>query len=278
MARAGVLARASMNPIKDVEDFIEYLRIAGKSQHTVRQYASRVYSFFEAVGKRSVAELTEDDVKNFVLKLREEASDPVAKSYAHALRAFFKFHNRPDLMRYVPSFKVESERIQWLPYETVLKIIRGSPVLAVAYDLALRVGEVLLLRAEEYDPATGTIVVHREKSGLSMLMKLGDYANALLRKYVEENKPKGQLFPYTRAQVNAMFKEALRRAGLDPSQYTFHVLRHSRATHMAIDMLLRRGSVDIYAIATFLGHSNLATVMRYVHAAQSYVASRLASR
>ena len=278
MTRSGRLSQALLNPIKDVEDFIEYLRVANRSEHTVRQYGARAYMFFDAVGKRSVAELTEDDVKEFIKRLRQQASEPVLKSFSAALRAFFKFHNRPDLMRYVPSFKVTSERVQWLPYETVLKIIRGSPVLAVAYDLALRIGEVELLRADEYDPATGTIVVHREKSGTSMLVKLGSYANALLRKYVEENRPKGRLFPYNRVEINDMFKEALRRAGLDPDQYTFHVLRHSRATHMAIEMLQRTGNVDIYAIATFLGHSNLATVMRYVHAAQSYVASRIASR
>ena len=70
------------------------------------------------------------------------------------------------------------------------------------------------------------------------------------------------------------FKKRLKMCELDPNKYTFHSLRHSRLTHMAIHQLRTRGYVDIVGLAKFAGHSRPDTTMMYVHLAHKYLSFR----
>ncbi len=63
--------------------------------------------------------------------------------------------------------------------------------------------------------------------------------------------------------VQMMLKKTLLRAGLDPSQYSPHKLRHTAAT------LMLQNGVDVRTLQELLGHESLNTTQIYTHVADS---------
>ncbi len=59
--------------------------------------------------------------------------------------------------------------------------------------------------------------------------------------------------------VHALVKKALLKAGIDPTQYSAHKLRHTAATMML------SGGVDVKTVQEVLGHENLNTTQIYTH-------------
>ena len=59
--------------------------------------------------------------------------------------------------------------------------------------------------------------------------------------------------------VHRMVKKHLLAAGIDPSQYSAHKLRHTAATMML------QGGVDVRTVQEVLGHENLNTTQIYTH-------------
>jgi site-specific recombinase XerD len=59
--------------------------------------------------------------------------------------------------------------------------------------------------------------------------------------------------------VHAMVKKTLKAAGLDPSKYSSHKLRHTAAT------LMLSNGVDVRTLQEVLGHDNLNTTQIYTH-------------
>jgi len=65
-----------------------------------------------------------------------------------------------------------------------------------------------------------------------------------------------------------------RRVGLPTGKegYTFHSLRHSRITHIAIKQLREKGFADVASLAKFAGHLKTETTLMYIHLASKYLA------
>lgn len=60
--------------------------------------------------------------------------------------------------------------------------------------------------------------------------------------------------------VQWLIKKYITQAGLDPSKYSAHKLRHTAAT-----LMYRYGQVDVRALQEILGHKNLDTTKIYTH-------------
>jgi integrase len=161
-----------------------------------------------------------------------------------------------------------------LDEKTTFGLIGRVPVLCVAYDLALRIGEAPLLRTETLNFDTGDIEVTRLKhKGHSnkYMLRLDEWCLKILRNYVEQYEVRGKLFPTSVMWINTMFRR--RRNALNLSEnYKFHCLRHSRITHIAIHELEKKGFVDELSLSRFAGHLRTETTRMYVHLATRYLA------
>ena len=62
-----------------------------------------------------------------------------------------------------------------------------------------------------------------------------------------------------RTHMGRPFKRAVERAGLDPSNVTPHVMRHTAITNLV------QSGVDLPTIQKISGHKTLAMVLRYTH-------------
>ena len=63
----------------------------------------------------------------------------------------------------------------------------------------------------------------------------------------------------SRSAVHLLVKNSLLKAGLDPSKYSAHKLRHTAAT------LMRKNGVDVRTLQEVLGHDHLNTTQIYTH-------------
>jgi integrase len=102
------------------------------------------------------------------------------------------------------------------------------------------------------------------------LLRLPDYARQILNRHLESTKcPDDRVFCVSPKSIQLRFKRALMRAGLNPEEYSFHVLRHSKATNTVIKYLKEGRPVDVVKLAKFMGHLDPRTTMMYIHIASS---------
>lgn len=266
-----------------IEKYKNYLKYSGKSERTIYLYALRVEDFLRYINKDPM-EITKDDIIEYYMMLENKKKYSKRSLYTvgWSLKSFFQMIGRNDIVMWIPtpSFTVVEEPA-WIPMDRIECVIDEVPYLCVAYDLALRLREVGMLRRDRYNPKTGEIEVYRlKKKGkpVSQILVLGGTdpktnAREVLNKYLETRTDSDKrMFNISDRMMQYKFKQRIKICGLDPNKYSFHRLRHSRLTHIAIYELQNKGYVDIVSLAKFAGHGRPETTMMYVHLAHKYLA------
>jgi len=244
-----------------------------KSKGTAKGYAGNVDKFLRFVDK-PLDEITPLDISRWYESLEENHSKRTIWRYGWALRSFFDLMGMQEMKRRTPIVEFQAPEPKWMDEGTTFKLIARVPILCVSYDLALRVGEVGLLRKSEFNPVTGEMIVARLKhKGRSnkYILKLDDWCLEVLNGYLKRfDEHLGEvIFPVS---VNTMQRSFYRRAealGLEGCK--FQSLRHSRITHLAIRELEEKGVVDELSLAKFAGHLRVETTRTYVHLATKYL-------
>ena len=137
-------------------------------------------------------------------------------------------------------------------------------MLRIAYGCGLRVSELTHLRVADIDGTRRMLWVRHGKGNKDRGLPLPDQLLDELRAYWRQHRPAEWLFagptgrPLTVSTLQRAFQAARRAAGLRDG-VTIHTLRHCYATH-----LLEAGT-DLPTLQRLLGHSHLATTLRYLH-------------
>lgn len=143
---------------------------------------------------------------------------------------------------------------------------RDRVLLVLLLDLGLRVSEAAALATDDFDPATGALVVYRPKTDTTTRFTLQNGKLAAMRAYFENDGPTDQLLQGSvkggrlegTMSIRAIFSRvktlgaALGIVNLSP-----HDLRHTRATRLAPKMHTR-------AMMDFFGWNSPAMAARYI--------------
>jgi len=143
----------------------------------------------------------------------------------------------------------------------------------VGYDLALRVGEVKYLSRSTFDPETGKIQVKRLKhkgQRNTYILELSPWCLEVLNEHLLHGAG-DVMFPMSVSTIQGRFRARAAALGLDP-KYSFHSLRHSKVTHLALAELEENGVVDELSLSKFAGHLRVETTRMYVHLAARHLA------
>ena len=131
------------------------------------------------------------------------------------------------------------------------------------YSSGLRVGEVVKLKAEDFDFDNRILWVRQGKGKKDRQTIISEKLMPILRKLVEIKEKGEYMFDgqrpgchFSTRSVENVFTQALKNSGIK-KQATCHSLRHGFATH-----LLESG-VDIRYIQQLLGHRSLVTTQIY---------------
>jgi len=279
--------RLNREASKALKGYVSWLELS-RSPHTVRAYSREAREFFKHVNK-SPKDLTTLDVTEYLNHLEKKGYKRTSVyRVATGLKRLFRVIGRPDLADSMPMPKYESQfKPTWMPFDMLLKLFKAAEpglkrtLLMTWYELALREGEVPLLRRSWLNRVTGEIKVHRlKRKGLAedviSIRREAFYGRPLdrLLEYLDSREDDLDAMFVVRAgrygsdwrgiaqrTVAYYYRQAALKAGINPDEYRPHCLRHSQ----------EYGVADLATIAKFAGHINISTTLKYVHLAGEWL-------
>ena len=269
---------AQMSPLR--RRMTDDMSIRNLSLATQQSYVQVVSRYSQYFGSCSPAGLTLEDARAYLVHLagRGLAWNTLNQTVA-ALRFFYGVTlGRDAVPAMIPYPRKRSGLPVVLSVSEVERFLAAVPdtlcrmAMVCAYATGLRVSEVVALKASDIDSPRMVIRVENGKGGKDRYVMLSEVLLSLLRKYWRDDRPRGGVWvfpgsggrPLDVGVLQAACRKARKDAGLG-KRATFHTLRHCFATH-----LLEAGT-DIRIIQELLGHSQLATTVRYTHVAVSTI-------
>jgi site-specific recombinase XerD len=254
------------------EDLRKELIIRRYSPKTVKSYI-RYNEGFLKFAKKMVNEVTNEDVKDYLVFLAEEKG--VSTSSLNIAISALKFYygevrkqsfiyeiKRPKKDKKLPIVLSRDEVSRILSVVTNLK---HKTILMITYSSGMRVSEVAKLRAEDIDMNRKLIHVRAAKGRKDRYTILSRVALDIVREYLKEYGQSKWLFPgqdrekhITTRTIEKIFSAACTQANI-LKDVSVHSLRHSFATH------LLEGGVDLRYIQEILGHKSSKTTEIYTH-------------
>ncbi|WP_321528028.1 tyrosine-type recombinase/integrase [Sedimenticola selenatireducens] len=193
----------------------------------------------------------------------------------HAFRQGLTIEDRA--WRMVRPFQnVDAPRIRFLDPEETRKLSHGCEadfrsLVQAALLTGCRYGELIRLRAEDYDAANGSIHIRYSKSGKARHIPLTDEGQAFFDRLVVDLEAEQWIFrradgePWRRAHQTRRMRQASAAAGINPP-VSFHILRHTYGASLA------KAGVPLQVIAAVLGHADTRiTEKHYAHLCPNYV-------
>lgn len=179
--------------------------------------------------------------------------------------------------RRVKPFKaVDAPVVRYLTQDEIVRLLNVTEgafrdLVYGALLTGCRYGELIRLRAADYNPQAGTLTLRQTKGGKVRHVTLTDEAIHLLDRLAAGRRPDDLVFrrddggPWKAAHQGRPMEDACERARIE-ERATFHVLRHTHGSQLAM-----RG-VPMAVIAKQLGHADTRMTERhYAHLAPSYV-------
>lgn len=250
-----------------INQFVEYLNLAGMATSTIRQYKKILVDWLAYVSDPYFA--TTQDLINFAIQKHSVAHrKQVQGVFKHFYR---KIIPMPQILCKLPKIKKQRKIPVILTEIEAHKVIGGlfnlkhRAILSVMYYGALRISEVTNIKIIDINGQENTLHVKQSKGAADRIVPLPPDCVELLRAYYKKYRPKLYLFnsykkgdKYSVKSVRKVLLRALELQGIK-KHITPHSLRHSRATH-----LLANG-VGIKFIQQLLGHKNIKTTEVYLH-------------
>jgi integrase/recombinase XerD len=262
-----------------VEEFLASLAVErGFSPATIDAYRRDLGQYRSHLSGR---EPTMQLVDEFVASLSELAPASVARKVA-AVRGLHRFLVAEGLRDVDPSGQVDAPRLpdaipKALEVETCLRLMetpdsstpagaRDRAILELLYGTGARVSEAVVLDLGALDLDDATVIL-TGKGDKQRMVPLGRQAVGALRAWLPvrlELQPSSDAVfvnlrggRLTRQGIFDVVKKAGAAAGIDSSEISPHVLRHSAATHMI------EAGADIRSVQEMLGHANVSTTQVY---------------
>jgi len=144
---------------------------------------------------------------------------------------------------------------------------RDFCILCIFLNCGLRISEIVGLNVSDYHSDSLRVmgkgskerVVYLNESTIAALNDWLAVRQTLVPPYEPAMFVSNRRTRITRETVHSMVKKTLLQAGLDPSKYSSHKLRHTAAT------LMLQNGVDVRTLQEVLGHEHLNTTQIYTH-------------
>jgi integrase len=174
----------------------------------------------------------------------------------------------------------DSARLRWLTVDEAKRLQNAAAphlrsLVAAGLNTGCRAGELLALRAGDFDPRSKTLLIADSKSGKPRRVPLTDDGVTVFEQLTAGRPEDDPLFlradgsPWYRVALVRAMRAACAAAKVRPAA-TFHTLRHTYASHLV------QAGVPLIFVAETLGHSDARMVTKhYGHLAPSHVADAI---
>jgi integrase len=272
---------------QDYVVFVECKSLRGRSK---AEYLRQVRKLAEHYPQRSLKQLTERQVFDYLIFRRDEQKlrPSTLNQAVVALRMFYQeflqkdwqlwqqFTIRRDQPLPIVLTREETRRLL-----TVIRSGRFKAVLSLIHHCGLRVGEAVRLRPGDIDTARAVIRIIDGKGGKNREVPIAPAMIDRLRHFWMAHRNRQWLFPgvgrgwrdrchslaaalaegrqpMSVSSVQNAMRMAVASCGLK-KKATCHTLRHSFATHLLED------GVSIRQLSDYLGHATLQSTLIYLH-------------
>lgn len=266
-------------------EFINSLRIKGRSDNTLINYGVDLRQFYDYLKGQGISELSELDDRSVrifmsnIIGLGNSRTSAARK--LSAIRGYLKWLREHDLISPDIAINIKTPRLpQSLPkalsYEETNRLLidgvkgsrhyeRDALILEILYASGLRVSELISLNWENVDLENRTFRV-TGKGEKERIVPFGQRAAKMLTDWKDINY-KGEGYPVFKSgdktadrltvrTVHRIVTRAAKKVGL--YGVSPHTLRHCFATHM-----LERGA-PLRVVQELLGHESIATTQKYL--------------
>ena len=269
--------------------FLAHLRVErGLSPATQSAYRRQIESYLRDVANRgsNLAASTEEPIVAHIGSRQLAGLKPSSVFHlALAVRQFHRFLYAEKLLPSDPTTGMKLPKYAHIIPEPLSVVqmgalltslvsvsftsIRTKTMIDAAYNLGLRVSELVNLKIGDVNFEEGFVRVRRGKGGRDRLVPFGQPLKATLLRYVEArmrqpNTASAHLFisakgkPISRGTFWWLLKRWANRAGIK-GRVSPHQLRHSFATH------LLNGGANLRGIQAALGHRDIRQTQIYSH-------------
>jgi integrase/recombinase XerD len=273
-------AKSPENSVGLFEVLRRELKLRNYSYKTLKAYRSCLRSFIKYFSPRHPRELSNEDIRRYLLYLIEEkhySAGSINQAFNAIRFLYVELYKRPLVIAGVPRPLKEKKLPNVLSQEEVLRIfecvdnLKHKTLLMLIYSAGLRVGESVKLKVSDIDSKRKMIHIHDAKGRKDRYTLLSDAVLVMLREYYKEYRPKEYLFEgaagrkhLSERSVEHVFERAVKAARI-VKPISLHGLRHSFATH-----LLESG-VDLRYIQELLGHNSSKTTEIYTHVSKRQI-------
>ena len=258
---------------------IEEMKLRNFSPRTEQSYVAAMVGLVKHY-RQSPDRLTQDEIRSYLLHLKERGLSPSSRNVAISGMKFF-YHqclgwNEQKL--FLPPRKKSWRLPEVLSPKEVERLLcahhklRDRCLLMTAYATGLRVSELVSLKVSDIDSERLTVRVEQGKGKKDRYTILSGRLLSELRSYWKEHRSPTYLFPNRKGgpisidYAKRIYNWAKLKAQIHKGK-GIHTLRHCFATH-----LLDAG-VDLVTIKTLLGHNSLQSTQRYLQIRQPKLTS-----
>jgi site-specific recombinase XerD len=182
-----------------IEDFLEDLRLGGRSENTIRAYSDALEDFEDFVMHLDLAKATHHEVREFLHWLSAQGSSPqtvIVKKYA--LSSFYDFLLRMDAVKSSPVRLIPNPRTQRKIPEVLsvehcrrlircCRTIRDRAVVEILWATGCRISEIRGMCVSDINWTDRTILVFG-KGSKERLVPLTKAATETLRLYLKDRE------------------------------------------------------------------------------------------
>ncbi len=232
--------------------------------------------------------LEADNLRAYIHQIQENYSRPTVARKISAIRSFYRYLRREQLIEEDPSKLVRGPKLarrlpSCLDREEVARLlsitdssslgVRDRALMEVLYASGMRVSELCGLKVQDYNAAAKEMRV-LGKGNKERVVLLNDSAQQWLQQYLSDHwsklaggrspQPEHPLFVSRQAtclssrSVHRIVLKYAKMAGIN-KLITPHTLRHTFATH------LLEGGADLRVVQDLLGHTTISTTQIYTH-------------
>ena len=271
-----------MNSLK--EEYYQYLIIEKNySSNTIEAY-QRDIDQFDYLIKKEYRDITFEDIKGYILFLRNNYSNNTMLRKNSAVKNYFKylFIEKEIEKNYFDQIHLSKKIVKLPKYLTISEInlflnslelknnldYRNKAMFELIYATGLRISELINLELKNININENLIRVVG-KGSVERIVPINDIAIKYLEVYIKnkrielDNGQSKKLFlnknggPLTRQGFYKVLKTKASIVGIiDISPHKF---RHSIATHML------NGGANLKVVQEMLGHKNISTTEIYTH-------------
>ncbi len=285
--------------------YVEYLtkekHMAANSLEAYQRDLKDFSRFMSEKGVGDIDRCTNTDVVSYLLHLKEadKSASTINRKLA-SLRSYYGFllerkHIDVNPAVGVKAPKVERKEIDYLTLEEVDKLLatpddtvkgkRDRAILELMYATGIRVNEIIASNVEDVNLRIGFFTCPGE-ANKARIVPIGRPAREALEEYLyrardaflthtpsngRKRKADKALFlnhrgqRMTRQGLWKILKEYGRKAGIEDSRVTPHILRNSFAVHMV------QNGADIKSLQELLGHEGLTATQAYLTVTKSRI-------